>query len=246
MMNPTLSDLVGGIQSVTLGDEEARRRHTQKSILERKAPPTFNILVEMQERDRVLVHADVSQAVDAILKSKRRKAEIRWLAEDGNIKKSETITSTPASVRTEAEVEVSKYRIFLFGVNKNRLEEAARDRHIALRITGDISEANLLLTTKTFYLRKPQIIRDAEKMGIPIYAVKSGNLAQLKQCLDNIYWRKKDYSADKATESQMDVDSERARTDGQGSFIRQLQKAVLRRNKDSYDERRQGRHSSEA
>jgi len=57
MLNPTLSDLIGGIQSVTLGDEEARRRRTQKSVLERKAPPTFDVIVEIQDRERVMVHA---------------------------------------------------------------------------------------------------------------------------------------------------------------------------------------------
>ena len=57
MLNPTLSDLIGGIQSVTLGDEEARRRRTQKSVLERKAPPTFDVVIEIQDRERVLVHA---------------------------------------------------------------------------------------------------------------------------------------------------------------------------------------------
>ena len=53
MLNPTLSDLIGGIQSVTLGDEEARRRRSQKSVLERKAPPTFDVIVEIQDRERV-------------------------------------------------------------------------------------------------------------------------------------------------------------------------------------------------
>src|ERR671937_681019 len=66
MMNPTLSDLVGGIQTVTLGDEEARRRHTQKSILERKAPPTFDVLVEQQSWQRVAVHPNVAETVDAL------------------------------------------------------------------------------------------------------------------------------------------------------------------------------------
>ena len=66
MMNPTLSDLIGGIQSVTLSDEEARRRGTQKSILERKAPPTFSIMVEIRERDEVAVVTDVSAAVDGV------------------------------------------------------------------------------------------------------------------------------------------------------------------------------------
>ena len=68
MLNPTLSDLIGGIQSVTLGDEEARRRRTQKSVLERKAPPTFDVIVEIQDRERVMVHADVSETVDAMLR----------------------------------------------------------------------------------------------------------------------------------------------------------------------------------
>ena len=66
LMNPTLSDLVGGIQSVTLGDEEARKRGTQKTVLERKAPPTFDVLIEIQERDRVSVHADVGAVRAAI------------------------------------------------------------------------------------------------------------------------------------------------------------------------------------
>ena len=65
MLNPTLSDLIGGIQSVTLGDEEARRRRTQKSVLERKAPPTFDVIIEIQDRERVMVHSDVADTVDA-------------------------------------------------------------------------------------------------------------------------------------------------------------------------------------
>ena len=68
MLNPTLSDLIGGIQSVTLGDEEARRRRTQKSVLERKAPPTFDVIVEIQDRERVAVHSDVADTVDAMLR----------------------------------------------------------------------------------------------------------------------------------------------------------------------------------
>ena len=68
MLNPTLSDLVGGIQPVTLGDEEARRRGTQKTVLERKAPPTFDVLVEIVERDNVIVHRSVAETVDAILR----------------------------------------------------------------------------------------------------------------------------------------------------------------------------------
>ena len=83
MLNPTLSDLIGGIQSVTLGDEEARRRRTQKSVLERKAPPTFDVIVEIQDRERVTVHADVADTVDAMLRGDPVAPELRWRDEEG-------------------------------------------------------------------------------------------------------------------------------------------------------------------
>jgi stage III sporulation protein SpoIIIAA len=83
MLNPTLSDLIGGIQTVTLGDEEARRRRTQKSVLERKAPPTFDVVVEIQDRDRVTVHADVAETVDALLRGDPVAPELRWRDEGG-------------------------------------------------------------------------------------------------------------------------------------------------------------------
>ncbi len=83
MLNPTLSDLIGGIQSVTLGDEEARRRRTQKSVLERKAPPTFDVVIEIQDRERVLVHADVGETVDALLRGDAHSPELRWRDDEG-------------------------------------------------------------------------------------------------------------------------------------------------------------------
>jgi stage III sporulation protein SpoIIIAA len=85
LMNPTLSDLVGGIQSVTLSDEEARRRGTQKTVLERKAPPTFDVLVELQSRHRMIVHEDVAADVDAILRGRTSTVELRWRNDDGEI-----------------------------------------------------------------------------------------------------------------------------------------------------------------
>jgi stage III sporulation protein SpoIIIAA len=85
MSNPTLSDLIGGIQAVTLGDEEARRRGTQKTVLERKAPPTFDVLVEIQSWDRVSVYSDVASAVDSILRGEEPLAEIRTRDADGQV-----------------------------------------------------------------------------------------------------------------------------------------------------------------
>lgn len=83
--NPTLSDLVGGIQSVTLGDEEARRRGSQKSVLERKAPPTFDIAVEMLERQKWVVHEDVSDTVDNLLRGRQPNPQVRTVDEAGQV-----------------------------------------------------------------------------------------------------------------------------------------------------------------
>jgi stage III sporulation protein SpoIIIAA len=98
--NPTLSDLVGGIQSVTLGDEEARRRGSQKSVLERKAPPTFDIAVEMLERQRWVVHERVAETVDSLLRGRQPHPQVRTINEIGKV----TITrelSYPSSLETE-------------------------------------------------------------------------------------------------------------------------------------------------
>ena len=85
LLNPTLSDLVGGIESVTLSDEEARRRGTQKTVLERRAPATFDVLVEIQDRNRIAVQKDVSAAVDALLRGYPLRPEIRFRDEDNKI-----------------------------------------------------------------------------------------------------------------------------------------------------------------
>jgi stage III sporulation protein SpoIIIAA len=85
LLNPTLSDLVGGIESVTLSDEEARRRGTQKTVLERRSPPTFDVLIEIQTRERLAVHTDVAAAVDALLRGYPLPPEIRYLDDQGGV-----------------------------------------------------------------------------------------------------------------------------------------------------------------
>jgi stage III sporulation protein SpoIIIAA len=102
MLNPTLSDLIGGIEAVTLSDEEARRRGTQKTVLERRAPATFDVLVEIQTRDRLAVHLDISESVDALLRGYPLPPEIRSRDADGNIH----FEKAPASAR-----QISDFRI---------------------------------------------------------------------------------------------------------------------------------------
>jgi stage III sporulation protein SpoIIIAA len=188
IMNPTLSDLIGGVQTVTLGDEEARRRHTQKSVLERKAPPTFDMVVEIVDYYKVTVHANVTEAVDALLHGQPPRAEVRSMDEDGEVKR-EAITS-PLTWESKEEKQPEKtLRLYLFGANRFRLEQVAREGQRALRIVADIKQADIFLTTRSYYRRKPQKIRDAEALGIPIYVLKSNNAAQMKHCLDALYPR---------------------------------------------------------
>ena len=85
LLNPTLSDLVGGIQSVTLGDEEAKRRGTQKTVLERKAPPTFDVIIEILEVDKLAIHHDVAKVVDKLLRGQQPRPEIRVRTSSGNV-----------------------------------------------------------------------------------------------------------------------------------------------------------------
>ncbi len=94
LRNPTLSDLVGGVESVTLSDEEARRRGTQKTVLERRAPPTFDVLIEIQDRYRMVIHNDVGAAVDSQLRGRPLPVEMRWRDENGTIHKEMIIPET--------------------------------------------------------------------------------------------------------------------------------------------------------
>jgi hypothetical protein len=104
LLNPTLSDLVGGIEAVTLSDEEARRRGTQKTVLERRAPPTFDVLVEIQTRDRFAVHTDIMASVDALLRGFPIAPEIRMRDTAGNIQ----IEKAPEAATSRMDARESK------------------------------------------------------------------------------------------------------------------------------------------
>jgi hypothetical protein len=190
MLNPTLSDLIGGIQSVTLSDEEARRRGTQKSILERKGPPTFDIVVEILQRDKVSIHPDVGVAIDTQLRQQPAAIEIRWLDGNGEVRIEKEIPhkeEEPPQQQRKSSLRENASRIFLFGVNKNRLEQSADEMGIRLSIVEKINDANLFITSKQYYRRKPQRVRDAEAANIPIYVLKNNTPGQVRQLIRSIY-----------------------------------------------------------
>jgi len=238
MMNPTLSDLVGGIQSVTLGDEEARRRGTQKSILERKSPPTFDIVVEIQERDRVAMHPDVGEAVDAILRGQLIPTEIRWRDKAGKVRV-EKPTSLRQKVKETPRLGGDKLRLYLFGVNRARLEQVAKELDLRVHIVTSLKDASLFITSKSFFRRKPQIVGDAETLNLPIYVLKSNSPVQMRQLLHDLYpivsaekaeYFKQALSEAEAAVAQVKNGREAVELSPQSAYIRRLQHLIAERN----------------
>ena len=232
LLNPTLSDLVGGIESVTLSDEEARRRGTQKTVLERRAPPTFDVLLEMQERQRLLVHPDVTNSVDAMLRGEPFAVEMRYLDEDGEVQaelQEVIVSSTAVTGRREASREgggrgsrgrsegysirsrgngpaatgseagadgkngrsapdeklsqTKTLRVFPYGVARNRLAQAARRLGVMLEIVDEMTQADVLVTLKSYYRKRRQLIREAEHRRTPVYVLRANTVNQMENFL---------------------------------------------------------------
>ena len=198
MMNPTLCDLVGGIQTVTLSDEEARRRGTQKSVLERKSPPTFDAVVEIQDWDRVALRDDVAEAVDAILRGRNLTPEIRVRHPSGEI---ETMHAEPKVVAAPVESPFvaaparqralegrpSVLRIYPYGLNQNRIRQASRRLNLPVILVNDLGEADALFTLRTYYRKRPQVIADAERRGTPVYVLRNNTAVQMESYLAEIF-----------------------------------------------------------
>jgi len=186
LMNPTLCDLVGGIQAVTLSDEEAKRRGTQKTVLERKAPPTFDVLIEIQDKDRLAVHHDVATVVDRMLRGIPPRPEIRLRRPTGEI---EIVSATPApSEKPAAEVPsgVSDRRplkIFPYAVSRDKIERAIRELGVPALITNDVKQADVVLTLKSHARGEAQRLREAAQWNIPIAILKSHTTTQVKHFL---------------------------------------------------------------
>ncbi len=240
MMNPTLSDLIGGIQSVTLGDEEAKRRGTQKSILERMSPPTFDVVVEIQDWDKVAIHPDVGAAVDATLRGQPIATEIRWLDETGEVRIEKEAPVTKKAAKGKPPVKGDKPpKLYLFGINRTRLERTAKEMQLSLDMVNNLSEASLLVTSKSYYRRKPQKVRDAEAANLPIYVLKSNTPPQIRQLLNTIYPTDSTDKADsfklalsEAEEavSQVKNGQEAVELSPQSAYIRRLQHLIAQRN----------------
>lgn len=229
LLNPTLSDLVGGIESVTLSDEEARRRGTQKTVLERRAPPTFDVLIEIQDREKLLVHPDVTSSVDAMLRGEPLHVQFRSRDDHQGIKvedKSMVVSSTAVTGRRdgrdgrdarsrrdgngqarifsderpsarpvngtfapepvadgESAAEPGMLNVYAYGVARNRLLQAARRLRARINLVNTLADADVLVTLKSYYRKRSQLIRDAERRRTPVYVLRANTVTQMESFL---------------------------------------------------------------
>jgi stage III sporulation protein SpoIIIAA len=274
LLNPTLSDLVGGVESVTLSDEEARRRGTQKTVLERRSPPTFDVLIEIQERDYLVIHEDVAVAVDSLLRGYPPQPEIRYRDPEGKLHTEKpTIPAVPVRassaqggrraihpgatemenvsgpmrrdysgreyggrgsgvraggvrgggipgaagadggargfsrpngvpepdldaedpeeflpIRAErGESRLQPVRIYPYGVARNRLQQASKRLGVPAQVVRDLSEAEVLITLRTYYRSRQQPILEAEDRGLSIYVLRANTISQMEQSLAEMF-----------------------------------------------------------
>ncbi len=190
LKNPTMVDLVGGIQTVTLGDDEARRRGTQKTVLERATEPTFDICIEILDRQTLAVHKDVGEAVDQLLKGWKIHPEIRRRDDaTGNF----SVVQTPEpTIATEGLAPFAQdwgtpqethLKIYPYAVSKGLLERVVKTLQLPVEVVKSIDEADAILALRSYARAGAKIYSLAEARQVPVYVVKSNNLPQLQKAL---------------------------------------------------------------
>jgi stage III sporulation protein SpoIIIAA len=186
LLNPTLSDLVGGIEAVTLSDEEARRRGTQKTVLERRAPPTFDVLIEMQDRDRLAIQPDVAAAVDALVRGNPLPPEIRYRDEGGEIRVEKP--PVPVALRSSSQQQPGGFRRFGLDAGQEPVVQGP-SRQTPVTRSFQSSPVGLELREETnhgqhnnipaqpirvypYGVARNRLMQSAKRMGVPAIVVK--------------------------------------------------------------------------
>jgi len=196
LMNPTLSDLVGGIHAVTLSDEEARRRGTQKTVLERRAPPTFDIVIEIVDFNELAIHHDVAETVDRYLRHAPLTPEIRRRLPSGKVEKVvpppmvAPVPSAPGGeyhdytyARMRPLAPDGGLRLFPYGVNRGKLERAIRDLGLPARLVNTVEEADAVILLKAQERRAPHLVPEATGVGKQVQVLRSNTQHQIMAAL---------------------------------------------------------------
>jgi stage III sporulation protein AA len=193
LMNPTLSDLLGGISAVTLSDEEARRRGTRKTVLERKAPPTFEIIVEINDRDRLSIHKNVAEVVDALLRGYQPQPEIRQRHPGGEVTvvqeaDTETMPQMAADAfDPESDAEDKPVTIFPYGVSRAKIERAIHNLRVNAVMARNWDEADVVLTLKTLERKGQPKLKQIASDNVPIYSIKTNTTTQIQAALRDVF-----------------------------------------------------------
>ncbi len=204
--NPTLSDLVGGIQSVTLGDDEAKRRSSQKTVLEREKQPTFDIVIEILDRNTLAVYKNTSEAVDYILRGWPIRPEIRKVDKTYSFSSQEPVSQKMPTVldkinalddkiehpeslkfsfsRQKYVEEVKKFKkIYLYAVSRSIAEKVIERLDLNAEITRNIDDANIVIAHKNFIKGGAKVLSTAEENRLQIFYVKTNSMAQIQKVI---------------------------------------------------------------
>ncbi|MGB8214065.1 MAG: R3H domain-containing nucleic acid-binding protein [Anaerolineales bacterium] len=217
LLNPTLSDLIGGIEAVTLSDEEARRRGTQKTVLERRSPPTFDVLVEIQQRDRFAVHMDIAASVDSLLRGYPLPPEIRSRDALGKIQ-IEKVKANPKA-RPDSEFRIENGNTT--GPRRSQeiqptLEPSTTPPLRTEPVPPVESRRNPLQAVRVYPygVARDRLIQAAKRLGVPALIAKDAGEADVMVTLRS-YYRDRQQAVMQAEHRGMPIFVLRANTVGQ-------------------------------
>jgi 1-acyl-sn-glycerol-3-phosphate acyltransferase len=188
--------LVGGISAVTLSDEEARRRGTRKTVLERKAPPTFDVVVEIQDRDRLAIHQNVADVVDALLRGYQPQPEVRQrtasgsvaIVQEANPESMPQLASAYADdLRAEAEDQEKPMLIFPYGVSRNKIERAIANLRVNAAIARKWDDADVVLTMKALERKESEKLKAIAAENVPIYSIQTNTTTKIQSALKDVF-----------------------------------------------------------
>lgn len=197
IVNPTLTDLIGGIQAVTLGDDEARRRGSQKTVLERKSAPTFSVLIEIQDRETMVLHRDVAASVDLLLRNHEPQPEIRVRKPEGGWEEQQSsgvaeqredmrVMEQGTRLEKASHFQLQALRIYSFGVNRSMIEKAIFKHSLPIQLTRGLHEADAVLALKAHSIQRNERLIKAYESGIPVQTVRANTSSQIEAALKGL------------------------------------------------------------
>jgi stage III sporulation protein SpoIIIAA len=209
--NPPLADLIGGIQYVTLSDDEAKRRGTQKSILERKAYPAFQIAIEINEQNSWTIHENVKESIDLLLRGNFATTQVRQLIRSEKtmiryrplqtqtlFKNSHTantsISSTQQSwvtVNYETDthsnhLKQKKLVIYSYCLSYNLIKEVIAKLEVDILLTKEIKKASVIIGLKKHLQQNRKLQKIAKQRNIPIYGINRSSIYQIAKLIQFI------------------------------------------------------------